>query len=226
MVAQRGRVTHPRPYRDRPITAVDRKSARWVIEFAALDLPNLSRGEWLVVYEQLAAFMETPILAPVEWQDVIVHDRPLREGAQVPGDGELIRWRDWLQRGLTLLRQHRTWSDTVGVTFAYANPDDRKIVQTAGPDSTDLVNRFKVRVHEALGRFAARVRFCGRRECGAAFIANKRQEFCSPACSQRARTERYRAKDPERVRRRRRAAYDRAKKRKPAGRRRVGRRGT
>jgi|GEM_PF-1280989 len=58
----------------------------------------------------------------------------------------------------------------------------------------------------------ARFRFCSNEKCRAPFLANKRQAYCSPTCSQAHRTQTYRRRNPERFRELRRAAYERKMK--------------
>jgi hypothetical protein len=199
----------------------DERRARWLLRFAAADLSKLSSGQRLDLKWEILAFVEPPF-------SDFLHVEAVAGEIQLPDDSP----HTWLQNGIKELRDGPSvvilgedtppsWSLSIQTSWKLVRVKDRVIVDSPrGAPSTSA--RFEAEVLRVLSSQAHRFRFC--RNCSQPFIARKRQAYCAPKCSQTFRTRKYRAKDPEQQRTKRRAAYENALKQKLGPRVRVRRR--
>jgi hypothetical protein len=73
----------------------------------------------------------------------------------------------------------------------------QRLVEWSGPyaftsfETTDWQTAFGLRAADLLAEYAAQVHKCERVECRRLFVAVRRQTYCSPHCSQRARFMKY-----------------------------------
>jgi hypothetical protein len=79
----------------------------------------------------------------------------------------------------------------------------------------DWWHRFYGAVCMFLIEAGADLRVCASPACCRLFLRSKRQEYCERRCSQRERTQRFRARRPERVRDLRHQSYERRQRRAP-----------
>jgi hypothetical protein len=75
--------------------------------------------------------------------------------------------------------------------------------------------RFLGAVSMLLVEAGEEVRVCANEDCQRLFVRSKRQEYCDARCSQRRRTQRFRAANPERVRELRHQSHARRQRRAP-----------
>jgi hypothetical protein len=143
----------------------------------------------------------------------IVDDSELRECWKTVAQGlrDLTTEGVWEFRTPEIWRSARWWNHSP-LTWATSQPLKAVSVEGFRIQTFDVVGFFRERVYEVLSAEANRFRVCV--ECRAAFIATKRQRFCTRPCAQRHRTRRYRRLHRDEVTARRRAAYERAQKRR------------
>ena len=175
----------PRP-RQPEVSQVE--SARWLFDFSERDLSELSK---LSKESKLTLLLRAREFA---WQPAI------------PSEHDLPKAQSWLRR---------CWK-----TLAVGGPLRRKRLELVWYGDNRLqrlpvditlrwLDRFKGHVHDTLESVEDRFKFCHNDTCRRPFLANKRQVYCSSACSQAFRTRRYRSENRERFRARRREAYKR-----------------
>ncbi len=170
-------------------TNVDRR-ARWLLRFAQSDFGSLSRGDWLNLWSELLAFAR------------------LRQSAFpfttfTPSVQTAANWRAVIRTGLREMKEGRAWRVATGPQVYELSRSERglaaaHIVWQAEHLYEHLKDAFLEEVVWTLERVGERFRFCLR--CGEAFIARKRQAYCTPRCSQTSRTNKYRKAYSERVR--------------------------
>jgi len=164
-------------------TAEDR--ARWLLDFAVLDLDSLSEGDWLNLC-LAAEYFVAPGLSSTK-KVVPRTPRTLK-----PGLRELQKW---IVTGLSSLVARATWTVTTKAPVVLGlTPLGLTNIVSHG-DAMSFGEAFKTEAYEVLTSTASRFRVC--LECRRPFIARKGQEYCSPRCSQAVRTRRFTAKDRE-----------------------------
>jgi hypothetical protein len=189
----------------------DESRARWLLQFANTELTRLLPGQRLDLEWEILAFAASPFLEVSHF--LVDHKGKI----QVPVD-ELhgfvrggIRYLAGEGDGTAQLSDGTpipTWMPEVGFRPRLVRIKDRLIVDSG----SDVSFSFKAAVVRVLTSQAERFRFC--RTCGQSFIARRRQVYCRPTCSQTFRTRKFRAKDPDQTRAKRREAYERLRKKK------------
>jgi hypothetical protein len=219
----------------------DDDRARWLLRFAATELPRISPGQRVDLEWEILAFT-TP------WDS-----RVLR--VEVDSEGEIRVHLDslhsWIRDGIHSLRgdlppgadievdsrgdssivvaklgdvekvrqiaERRklgilpSWQLNAHKSCRLTRVKDR-VVADEWEQSHSMLGRFEAEACRVLSMEARRFRFC--HNCGKPFIARKSQAYCSSTCSQTFRTRVYRAKDPDQARAKRREAYERSMHRK------------
>jgi hypothetical protein len=157
--------------------------ARWLLDFAVMDLGNLSAGDWQKLCSELEAFLN-----PHGFPFITVRAQHL-EPKQVRG---LQRW---LCEGLLMLNFSNVWQVPRNelILFHWARRSGLTH-RTFRQDQIGAAREvFRPAVATLLSAVADRFRFCG--ECGRPFVARKSQAYCGPRCSQATRTRRFREKE-------------------------------
>ena len=90
-------------------------------------------------------------------------------------------------------------------------PDGRVLPRIGG----DWWSRFLGAVSMLLIEAGGELRVCANEDCQRLFVRSKRQEYCDARCSQRRRTRRFRAANPERVQELRHQSHARRQRRAP-----------
>jgi hypothetical protein len=96
-----------------------------------------------------------------------------------------------ISHGIRSLLRGEPWQLRVGPITLYLDLKDGR------PISWNIANHrdgFLLEAHDLVAAEARRLRKCQRAECRRVFVANRRQVFCGPRCSQDERTERFLAK--------------------------------
>ena len=186
--------------------------ARWLRAFAARDLKNLTPYQRRILQLEVDFFIvsETPGgTRRLPGGPASIHF-PAAECSRITpmnGEDRIRRWHRWLRTGIAELMRGEVWRIPIGVMHQLGVGSflSRGITRS----TSDI---FKIGTVEAFKEEWSRFRLCER--CRMAFIAQKRQAYCTPRCSQAVRTKRYRSKDPERVRLLRLASYARIQREK------------
>lgn len=188
--------------------STEAEKARWLLDFAFLDLNALSPGDWLNLRAELHGFCCSKSYG-YEWSPELAGGwDPF-----FPEDQNIRELQLWLRSGLmTLVLGHRDkrasywkieYQASLALRWNRGVLMDWNFPGAAGPGA-DL---FRFRVYSVLSSEASRFRSC--LECRRPFMAEKRQEYCWPRCSDKARMRRFRQQQLPAVRRqRRRAAYE------------------
>lgn len=159
--------------------ATDEDRARWLLDFAVLDLTSLSEGNWVDVRQALGRLV-TPGLKS-------------RGSAPPARSAEKVRaLQDWLLKGLVAIYAERTWCEVGRIRSVLQSSDNRLNALTEPSGSAGTAEGFRFGAHQVLARAASRFRLCG--WCGRPFIAKRKQGYCVPQCSQAGRTRRFREK--------------------------------
>lgn len=176
-------------------TSADR--VRWLLTFAARDLSALSAGGWLTLrWEAMAHATDLRVFR----RSTLTPIPPLH--------AEIVDAQRWLSRLLAGLAG--------GTLEEIRIPHFTSFLSTMGggnlrggtmPGVMPWPSRFKWHVYDTLLAERHRFRFC--QKCRSAFLAHKRQIYCSPKCSQALRTRKYRTQNREQFRGFRREAYER-----------------
>jgi hypothetical protein len=87
-----------------------------------------------------------------------------------------------------LIRRREPWLPRIGSMTLYLNLNGGRAIRQYIAEHLD---GFLMEAHELIAAEAKRLRQCVRKDCRKVFVANKRQVFCSLACSQDERTERF-----------------------------------
>jgi len=156
--------------------------ARWLLEFAVLDLDSLSEGDRLNLLEALKNFITPP---GVRGSMAVVMRSLLPEGKV----RELQRW---LRLGLAYLATQGGWSMKTRTTRTLVLSPNGLAEWAMPPGTVPSAEAFKVRTFQVLEAAGPRFSLC--RECRRPFIARKGQEYCTVRCSQAVRTRTFRAK--------------------------------
>lgn len=163
--------------------APDDERARWLLDFAVMDLNGLSEADWQNLYKAINAFLMAPTMVgeidrKLRPRDVRALQRWLLAGLLLLCDGP----RAWqIARYEVLLFQ---WTRRRGLTQVSLRQDRLPVGATA--------EIFMAMTATLLVAVATRFRFCN--ECGRAFISRKSQGYCNRRCSQATRTRRFRTK--------------------------------
>ncbi len=165
---------------------------RWVSRFLGEDLRRLTTEECKIrgfVLQMLPlgepaefAMGVIPILGRPELKEV---QDELRAGLQALVEGDGWGWGPPVQR-ITLIRP-RDGAGPVTRSWMIAKGGRLRILWAVG---------------EHVRRYGQRLRICQASDCRTPFLARKRQEYCTPKCSQRVREERRQKKMSQRARRR------------------------
>lgn len=97
--------------------------------------------------------------------------------------------------GIRALMRGEPWRATIGPLTLYL---DLKNGQPYSRYIADHRDGFLLEAHELIAAEGRRLRHCRHAECQKVFVANKRQVFCGPPCSQQERTDRFLAKHDSR----------------------------
>jgi hypothetical protein len=160
----------------------DEDRARWLLDFAAVDLDSLSEGDWLNLRQSAENFVASPGFTSTRK----VSARTLKAG--------LRELQKWIVTGLTSLVAKGTWTLTTKAPIVLGvTPLGLTNIVSHG-DAISFGEAFKTTAYEVLINTASRFRLC--LECGRPFIAGKGQEYCTSRCSQAARTRRFISRHP------------------------------
>jgi hypothetical protein len=169
----------------------DDERLRWLLDFTRLKIEALSHEAQLILAFDLHQFLcVRPIGKPV----------PIPAG--VPREPELLDIQRHVAQGLRAImaEDHK---DTDLSTGWILPPIDRRVVRVSAlgyvettlnilysPDN--IVSMLVNAIADFVVRAGQRLRVCA--NCRTLFVANKRQAYCTPACSQTKRTQRKRAR--------------------------------
>ena len=179
------------------------KRARWLLRLAQSDFGSLSRGDWLNLWAELLAFARLAL--------------PFT--TFTPSVETATKWQAVIRTGLGEMKEGRAWRIETGPQLYELARTERGLavahhVWEADRLYAHLKDAFLEEVVRTLEQVGERFRFCLR--CGQAFIARKRQAYCTLRCSQTSRTTKYRKTSAERARAQRRTVARRpAAGRKP-----------
>src|SRR5262249_5378817 len=151
---------------------------RWVVNFAQKDLSILRSGEKLDQGEDLR------MLIPAGWQG-IDKAKPMEEAM-------VVRLHNHISNGLQALlaSESHQWRlpRITGLSLCKNQPEGRFYLTGEGAEFEGVI----LGVFNLILRLGHRVKACP--VCQKPFVAVRRQEYCSTACSQRERDERKREK--------------------------------
>ncbi len=163
--------------------------ARWLLDFAIIDLHSLSVDDWKKLAGELAAFL-TPA-------GTMLYSSRARE-LQPRGVRGLQRW---LRKGLLMLSFTQTflWQITRNEVVVLQWTRRQGLGHyTVRQDQVGAAGEvFRAAVATLLTAVSARFRFCG--QCRRPFVGHKRQTYCTSQCSQATRTRRFRTKQAKSV---------------------------
>ncbi len=184
--------------------AIRPNAALWLVNFAQADLRALSSEESRNLRDELTLFsLPLAYLAPGTWMgdralsrfvasNRLTPQRTARLQSEVRnGFDRLLNGQQWV---LPSLRLHRILVRT--------DPNGKIQGGHAGGNFRD---QFLMATADLLEKVGDRIKRCP--ECGRLFGAVRRQAYCSPRCSLRVRTRRYRNKHRDALRAKRRARY-------------------
>jgi hypothetical protein len=164
-------------------TDVDR--AKWLLDFAVVDLDTLSEGDWLNLRQAADNFIAPPSLTSTRR----VSPRTLKVS--------LRELQKWISSGLASLVVQGTWTLTTEAPIVLGvTPLGLTDVVFQG-DAMSFGAAFQTRAYQVLTSTASRFRVC--LECRRPLIAGKGQEYCTMRCSQAVRTRRFTAKHGRRA---------------------------
>jgi hypothetical protein len=153
---------------------------RWVVEFAQKDLSMLRTGERLDLGEDLR------LLIPTGWQGI--ESKPMEEAM-------VVRLHSHISNGIQALlasgSQKWRLPRITGLSLSKNQPEGRFYLTGEGGEFEGVV----LGVFNLILRLGHRVKACP--QCQKPFVAVRRQEYCSTACSQLVRDERKREKRTE-----------------------------
>lgn len=153
---------------------------RWLLDFAARDLDKLNPEDWFALYVEVLFF-----LSPIP---VMRGGATERHPPAFPAEARFLQ--RWVRRGLVTLAEGGEWR--FGTKRTYALRVSEEGILERPIEGGQLRDQFMIAVFEALMEARERLRSCV--ECHRLFIARKRQAYCTPRCSQAARTRKYRRK--------------------------------
>lgn len=193
-----------------PIPAVE--AARWLVEFATRDPAPLERyrhhPDWPGIRARITAFILNDHAA---WRD---QRQPERARLLLPED--VLTVKEIVQEGLkTLFSRGGAWAlwsvRVEGQSGVLRSPSGAIF-----PATTEVSRSgFLLSVLAVLQAVGPRLRRCADTRCQRFFISNRRQKYCTRACSGRVRLARFRAQHADdkhqraKVKAQRRAAYER-----------------
>ncbi len=173
----------------------DESRARWLLRFAAADPSTLTAGQRLDLQWDVVAFMMPPPFNLARFEVGYPHH-----------DGDIAvplpALHAWVGNGIKGLEEGPriyiegspnlpSWTVDTRRFCRFSRVGHQVIVDYYdGAQGTE--GRFRAEAVRVLSSQARRFRFCG--NCGRAFIATKRQAYCTASCSQSVRTKKYRAK--------------------------------
>ncbi len=190
--------------------------ARWLLRAAYSDPARMTQEDWLSLQEEIGAFL---FLDPT---DNLFYGHGIKEAVSREVAEDCIRvLRDGLR---DLVREGKCRFDTPTVSrvaewhrtsgeFRWRTTLPYKWTPRGGrwfSQTMDWSGYFLLRVYDVLRAAERRFRICP--DCRRAFIARKRQAYCSPRCSQNVRTKKYRFRHRARLKKQRHAAYERKMK--------------
>jgi hypothetical protein len=150
---------------------------RWVVNFAQKDLSILRSGEKLDLGEDLR------LLIPKGWEGV--------GNANPMDEAMVVRLHEYISKGIKgLLTNAGQWRlpRVSGLTLSKNQPEGRFYLTGEGEEFEGIL----LGVLNLILRLGHRVKACP--QCQKAFVAVRRQGYCSTACSQQVRDERKRDK--------------------------------
>jgi hypothetical protein len=176
--------------------------ARWLAGFVNRDLATASDAEVGALRWEIQAFTyQRPGLDAVAEELFGTPKRRLSRGRPsrfapsflLEGAAAVRALHERLRDGVYSLLNHGEWSVSVKGDFGLRRAANGQLVMRAG--GTPEV-AFFLAVCELLQVLGSRVSLCPVSGCGRFMIAEGRQRFCSPQCSQRVRTARFKANHP------------------------------
>ena len=178
--------------------ASDSERARWLFTLSELALDKLSPRDSLVLRWEALAFVYIPL--------AIRHRKYIWPLGGFPSEHDLRNLQDWLRRLWEKFAQGGGVKRHLAEILMYR---DNRLQRLPIRGIAQWPDGFKEQVHNTLASIGDSFTFCHNERCRRPFLANKRQAYCSPSCSQAYRTHRYRTENPERFRTKRREAYAR-----------------
>lgn len=139
---------------------------KWLLAFAQLDLSELTPGEWFDWQCEFAVFcFETP-----PW--TLLPERYVRQQQQ------------WLRTGIEQLEKGKEWLIDAKPQYILKALPTRISLRRSCSEIWDQ------KVLDTLVAITERCSLC--EECHHLFVSNRHQAYCSPRCSQKTRTRRFR----------------------------------
>lgn len=172
----------------------------WLLKFAEEDIDSLSPGRLVDLYDEMSAFEHRQKADVIAVEGDRVYQRKHWD------DEDVVRSVQRKFKALMddLFQKGKCYYDVEAQFSLYRDPSGGRIEQGFGADSEI---RFFLAAFELLALEGHRVRNCAEPKCNRLFAATKRQAFCSPQCSQRVRTAKYRTAHRDVAQRLRRTAY-------------------
>ena len=167
--------------------------ARWLLQFAATELEQMSEGKLRELRADLDGFLCSD-------RDI----RPVSTSGSA-SNADLRECHEWLRTGLATLARGEGWR------IRYEFPPNyvvrlRRVTRVFGV-YRPLIPFRQVVLEETIPVLLDRLRFCGDPKCRKAFIRQRRQVYCSSKCSNRHRSELWRKKNPEKASNQRHTRY-------------------
>jgi hypothetical protein len=183
---------------DRALNRIGREPARrlgWLLKLADEDIDAVSPGRLVDLSDEIEAFVYTKDVAgDVAYRSSDWHDEDVVRSVQRTFKALMD---DLFQKG-------QCHYDAESRFFLFRNQPGEPIEQALGT-TTEI--KFVLAAFELFTSEGHRIRNCAEPKCNRLFVATKRQAFCSPQCSQRVRTAKYRKAHREVAQRLRRATY-------------------
>jgi len=196
--------------------------ARWLLRLAHTRGTGMTDRDWLARQAEIGAFLFLDptdnlffghgVRKPVPREAAEACIAALRAGLQ-----DLVTEGKWVVEHPRINRVAEWWTHTPfrwRTTLPFISEPTDEETRRRGwgfySRKVDWRGYFMLRVYDVLHAVERRFRVCS--NCRRAFIAHKRQAYCTSACSQSVRTREYRARHRARVNEQRRLAYERAVK--------------
>jgi hypothetical protein len=178
---------------------------RWLVGFGNLVPASLTDNQRITAKQEARAFAFLQEIDPPIRKRMRSWPAPADDTPDVLTDAEVWRAQRWLKQGLVLLAHAEKWNFAQRVQYQL---EAKKGFLFARLKASSNLNQFKAMAYETFRDARLKFRLC--LDCRNAFVPIRRQAYCSPRCSQAARTRRWRNAHPERNRAIRRAQYQKS----------------
>jgi len=195
------------------------EQARWLLKAAYRDQAKLTDSECSGLQEEVGAFLFLDptdnlffgqrVAEPVSREVTESCISALRDGLRdLVKDGKWVVGMPKMNRVAEWWDHHPfRWRTGLPHQLEFADANARRRRWGFAKLKMDWRGYFLLRVYDVLRAVEGRFRVC--LECRQAFIARKRQAYCTARCSQTVRTRKYRSLHRARVNQSRRRAYER-----------------